>query len=100
MAKHRRGATCDQLRNDIDSGRSGDKVRFRDPATAPLGTDEEAAGTPVDPHVVAETRRRERRMQPPTDARRSATGEWSGVLLWIGMVLGVAAGIAAGLWLS
>jgi len=36
----------DQLRADIDSGRSGDKVPFPDPAAAPLGTDAEAAGFP------------------------------------------------------
>ena len=39
------GATTDQLRHDIDQGRTGDKVP--DPAVAPLGTDEEAAGTPL-----------------------------------------------------
>jgi len=42
-----------QLRADIDSGRTGDKVAFPDPAAAPLGTDEEAAGTPVSPHAAA-----------------------------------------------
>ncbi len=35
----------DQLRYAIDTGRTGDKVAFGDPAAAPLGTDEEAAGT-------------------------------------------------------
>ncbi len=39
--------TVEQLRNDIDRGRTGDKVEGVDPAAAPLGTDEEAAGTPV-----------------------------------------------------
>jgi hypothetical protein len=67
MARHPRGATTDQLRDDIDAGRAGDKVRFPDPAAAPLGTDEEAAGTPVDPHVLAATRERERRVEKPTD---------------------------------
>jgi hypothetical protein len=36
----------DQLRHDIDRGRTGDKVDFPDPAAAPLGTDAEAAGRP------------------------------------------------------
>jgi hypothetical protein len=40
---------ADQLRRDIDSGATGDKVRASDPAAAPLGTDEEAAGTPTPP---------------------------------------------------
>jgi len=39
--------TVDRLRHDIDRGRSGDKVRVTDPAAAPLGTDDEAAGRPV-----------------------------------------------------
>ena len=37
----------DQLRGDIDAGRTGDKVPFSDPAAAPLGTDDEAAGHPA-----------------------------------------------------
>ena len=37
----------DKLRDDIDRGRTGDKVDVSDPAAAPLGTDDEAAGTPV-----------------------------------------------------
>ena len=40
-------ATPDQLRFDIDRGLTGDKVAYPDPTVAPLGTDEEAAGTPV-----------------------------------------------------
>jgi hypothetical protein len=36
--------TTDQLRADIDAGRTGEKVAHPDPAAAPLGTDDEAAG--------------------------------------------------------
>ena len=36
--------TTDQLRHRIDSGSTGEKVDFPDPAAAPLGTDDEAAG--------------------------------------------------------
>jgi hypothetical protein len=48
MAPHARwkGGTTDELRVDIDSGWTGDKVDWPDPAAAPLGTDDEAAGTP------------------------------------------------------
>lgn len=35
-----------RLRDRIDRGAGGDKVAFKDPAAAPLGTDDEAAGTP------------------------------------------------------
>jgi hypothetical protein len=36
----------EQLRIAIDQGRGGDKVDAPDPAAAPLGTDDEAGGTP------------------------------------------------------
>jgi hypothetical protein len=45
------------LRQAIDSGKTGDKVPAADPAAAPLGTDAEAAGTPV-PRDVAEAEKR------------------------------------------
>lgn len=35
----------DQLRYKIDSGATGDKIDWPDPAAAPLGTDAEAGGT-------------------------------------------------------
>jgi hypothetical protein len=50
----------DQLRHDIDSGVTGDKVKAFDPAAAPLGTDEEAAGTPPAPEATTAARRIER----------------------------------------
>jgi hypothetical protein len=36
----------DQLRAQIDQGKTGHKVAFLDPSAAPLGTDDEAAGQP------------------------------------------------------
>ncbi|MBV7410730.1 hypothetical protein [Maritimibacter sp. DP1N21-5] len=42
----------DQLRDEIDRGGTGDKVAYPDPAAAPLGTDDEAAGHPPDPEQV------------------------------------------------
>jgi hypothetical protein len=51
--------TTEELRREIDAGRTGDKVKAGDPAAAPLGTDEEAAGTPVSPEAVELTRSRE-----------------------------------------
>ncbi len=53
-------ATTDQLRDDIDRGRTGDKVHFPDPAAAPLGTDDEAGGHAPHPRTVAEVRQHER----------------------------------------
>jgi hypothetical protein len=60
LQQRQTGATSEQLRADIDSGRTHDKVAHPDPAVAPLGTDEEAAGTRIDPIVVSVDRQRER----------------------------------------
>lgn len=49
----------EQLRKDIDSGRTGDKVAIGDPASVPLGADDEAAGVPPSPEMVALARRME-----------------------------------------
>src|SRR3954464_3764567 len=38
--------TTEQLRIAIDQGHGGDKVDASDPAAAPLGTDDEAGGSP------------------------------------------------------
>lgn len=52
-------ARSEELRKDIDEGRTGDKVPFRDPAAAPLGSDDEAAGRPPSPERVAQARAQE-----------------------------------------
>jgi len=52
-------ATTEQLRRDIDRGLTGDKIPVEDPAAAPLGTDDEAAGTPPTADDVRDARRRE-----------------------------------------
>lgn len=59
--------TTDQLRNRIDSGRTGEKIAMPDPAAAPLGTDAEAAGSPPSP---AE-RRLEAEQTPTAGAEQS-----------------------------
>ena len=63
-------STAEQLRHDIDRGRTGDKVAWPDPASAPLGTDDEAAGTPPAAQDVEAARRAERRgfSRPRPDA--------------------------------
>jgi hypothetical protein len=45
-------ARSEALRRDIDTGRTGDKAPFRDPAAVPLGADDEAAGHPPSPAEV------------------------------------------------
>lgn len=46
------GKTTEQLRGAIDRGATGSKVPYPDPAAAPLGTDDEAAGAVPDPQSV------------------------------------------------
>ena len=92
-------ATMAQLRQDIDSGATGDKVPVLDPAASPLGTDDEAAGVPASPEMVAALRQAERaeRRSPldPTDNQ----GDPRGLRLIGAGVLAVGlAGIA--LWFS
>lgn len=53
-------ATADQLRDAVDDGLTGDKVPAGDPAAAPLGTDDEAAGTPLRGRDLSEALDRER----------------------------------------
>ena len=69
--EEREGATAAMLKDDIDSGRTGDKQGFPDPGAAPLGTGAEAAGTPTSREQMAEARRQE--TSRPDD--RSATTE-------------------------
>jgi hypothetical protein len=52
-------ATAEQLRNDINRGLTGDKIPARDPAAAPLGADDEAAGMPPSSEEIDDARRRE-----------------------------------------
>jgi hypothetical protein len=92
-------ATAAQLRQDVDSGATGDKVPVLDPATAPLGTDAEAAGAPPPPEMVAALRQAERaeRRAPldPTDTQADRRGLRPIGALALAVVL---AGIA--LWFS
>ena len=55
-----RGANPSLLKRDIDQGLTGDKVGFPDPAASPLGTDDEAAGTPITPSQLSMARKAER----------------------------------------
>jgi hypothetical protein len=90
----RTGSTTSQLRDDIDSGRTGDKIAWPDPAAAPLGTDEEAAGTPLHPTAILAARRSERAPHSPAtrDAHRHG-GAW----FFIGLIVCLV--IAAVIWI-
>ncbi len=87
------GATAEQLRHDIDTGRCGDKVCWPDPAAAPLGTDEEAAGMPTTPEQLAEARAHHSFV-----TRKHARPNAGWVLVGAAMGIGVSV-IWAGLWM-
>lgn len=64
-----KGANAQQVRDDIDAGRTRDKVDHPDPATAPLGTDAEAGGAPASMQSTRADR------EPQADAGRSGREE-------------------------
>lgn len=92
------GSNVDQLRNDIDQGRTGEKrprrdADFPDVAAAPLGTDDEAAGIRPNPQITAQVRRAE---QAKGEAHEDDRGSW----LWHFLaIIGVAIAICVGLYL-
>ena len=86
--------TASQLRDDIDSGRTHDKVAHADPAAAPLGTDDEAAGAAPTSEQVSMARRQETRRevqdpspadQPPEQVGMAPSGRF--VWLIVGVVV-------------
>lgn len=84
-----------QLRAEVDSGQTGDKVPFPDPAAAPLGTDDEAGGaTPSRGEIGAAAARETSRDTPRTAPDK--TGPW--VLAIVAAALLVIAAAAAVLY--
>ena len=81
--------TTQQLKADIDSGATGDKVvEGFDLGLSTLGTDDEAAGSPNTPEQVALARALEKRNAPKPPAGQSANVSAPGMpVLWI--VIGV-----------
>lgn len=90
-----RGSTVAQLRQDIDSGATGDKVAVIDPAMSPLGTDDEAAGAPPSSAQVDEVRRAERRADPPPGDPGKRPGMGLGGPLLAAIIGAVALGLVA-----
>ena len=67
--------TTDDLRMDLDRGVTGDKIPGSDPAAAPLGTDDEAAGTPPTRREI-DLEARDRTVLPHTEAPRNHRLPW------------------------
>ena len=93
------GGTVAQLRQDIDSGATGEKVAMLDPALSPLGTDDEAAGTPPTPEMVQAVRWAERMANPPSGDPGKRYGAGLGPALLAILAGLVALGLGA-VWLG
>ena len=50
-----------RLRADLDAGEGRDKIAYPDPAAAPLGTDDDPAGTPASPAQLRMAQQQEHR---------------------------------------
>ena len=93
-------STVAQLKNDIDSGRTGDKVAFSDPGLSPLGTDDEAAGRPNSPERIALARATERKIGlSDSEAPGVLKSKWLMPVLMV-VVIAITAILVAGvLWM-
>ncbi len=85
--------TADQLRGEIDSGATHDKVANADPAAAPLGTDDEAAGTPPTAGQVATARRHETGRQVADSSPADQPPTQSGMAPSRGFVLAIVSAV-------
>jgi hypothetical protein len=84
------------LRLAIDSGATADKVPAADPAAAPLGTDDEAAGTPPTRRQVERSLRQEvspASTRPSPD--RGGLWLWTAAAVLLIIVAAVAATVAS-----
>lgn len=84
-----RPPTTAKLKDDIDAGRTGDKVPASDPALAPLGTDDEAAGHPPSPRerAMAAAHERERFGGAPPARKPDREGNRSVVYVIVALAL-------------
>ena len=93
------------LKGDIDTGRTGDKNEVFDPGLSPLGTDDEAAGTPPSGARVHQARTQETKWRwlwgtPKASAAHDTSD--SGVLYgFVGLMVLIGAVILSGIaWLA
>jgi len=91
-----RTETSAQLRNAIDSGRTRDRIAMLDPAAAPLGTDDEAAGTPPKRHSIQEAAHHEMGRRLP-EAAEVKSG-WIGPLAVLLIVAAIGLAVWLGMW--
>lgn len=90
MAKPNGSQNVEQLRTRIDRGETKDKTPGGDPAAAPLGTDDEAAGTRPTREQVAAATHAELAHAPAQQSNRAFT-----VVIVLVAILTVLAVVAA-----
>jgi hypothetical protein len=91
--------TTEQLRIAIDQGYAGSKVDATDPAAAPLGTDDEAGGTPNSAAQVRMAAAHEIRATPTSSRQRASGIAAAWWLIGFAVVMG-ALMVAAMYWLK
>lgn len=92
-----------QLKNDISSGRTGDKIAGFDPGASPLGTDDEAGGAPMRPQDISLARAQETGRGLESKSTNSAQPELAPnarsakprIALPVALGIGAAAAVAA-----
>ena len=89
--------TTARLKHDINRGRGGNKVDAIDPAVAPLGTDEEAAGTPPPPNAIAQAYKHEIGDSPISSERKDGD---HAVAIYVGFIAAIAAVVGLAIWLT
>lgn len=83
--------TIAQLKNDIDTGKTGDKVAAGDPGLSPLGTDDEAAGRPPSSEQVRRAREQETALGVvATKADRTSKGGAFPILIMGAVIVAIA----------
>lgn len=91
--------TTDQLRIAIDQGDAGSKVDVADPAAAPLGTDDEAAGNPNSTAQVRLAAAHEVRGTPSSARQRTSGIGHAWWLVGFSVLMGVSI-VTIMLWLK
>lgn len=89
------GSTAAQLKQDITSGATGDKVAVFDPGMANIGTGAEAAGTPMTPEMIELARKMERMHNPPSGDPGKRDNATVGPRLLVALLGAVALGVGA-----
>jgi hypothetical protein len=84
--------TAAQIRADIDSGATAEKIGFPDPAAAPLGTDDEAAGTPLSIEQIS----MDAAARPPRPPTPQSDGRGFGI--YVAIVVAIIGAFGAAIW--